>query len=109
MKTIYIGAIVVGVLAILGAGLVFAQGGMSSHHDDMKKIMDGTYKDLVEYRKESGINIMSMVDSEEKFNQVQEMHKEMMSGDNNEKMADMMKKMHGEENDKGEMGCPMMD
>jgi hypothetical protein len=71
-------AIVAAVLGVLAAGFALAQGFRGWNSTDMQEIIQsGTYEDLVQYREESGFNMMPWVDDAEDFALAKQMHQRM--------------------------------
>lgn len=73
------------------------QQGMWTHHEGMEKIMEeGSYKDLENYRKETGFKVMPWVENEKDFELAKQMH-------------ERMEKWYEENGKNIGAGCPMHD
>jgi len=92
---------------------------MKIHHESMEKIIEtGTYADLEQYREESGINLMPMVQNQDDFEVHQKMHQQMEQwheeniSNNINSDPKSRRGMMGKgfaQNGKAGFGCPMMN
>ncbi len=69
--------------------------GMGAMHAQMDEIFEGTYADLVEKRKDTGVNLAPMIQSAEDFEVMKAHHA-------------LMEKRHKENEENGGMGCMAM-
>jgi hypothetical protein len=85
--------LVVLAIGIVAAGVAAAQGwGRSAEKEQIME--EGNYQELVQYREESGYQVMPWVESQEDFELAQQMHQKMDAW--------------RAENPDAQGGCPMM-
>ena len=108
MKKTYI-AMGIALLLLVGAVSAYGWGRQAAgQNEDAQGILEtGTYQDLVQYRQDTGFNVMPMVQDEEDFNLMQERHEAMeqyMDGEGNQYRQGFSRGFGGRMG-----GCPYMN